>query len=81
MSSAGPLVLVADDEQEMRRFLRASLASHGYRVVETESAAETITQAKAYNPDLVLLDLGLPDLDGLAQKAKRGGNTNDPAAS
>ena len=70
MSSAGPLVLVADDEQEMRRFLRASLASHGYRVVETESAAETITQAKAYNPDLVLLDLGLPDLDGLAVISK-----------
>ena len=66
MSSAGPLVLVADDEQEMRRFLRASLASNGYRIVETESASETITQAKAYNPDLVLLDLGLPDLDGLA---------------
>jgi two-component system, OmpR family, KDP operon response regulator KdpE len=65
MSSAGPLVLVADDEVEMRRFLRASLASHGYRVVETESAEETITQAKAYNPDLVLLDLGLPDRDGL----------------
>ena len=70
MSSAGPLVLVADDEQEMRRFLRASLASHGYRVVETESAAETIAQAKAYNPDLVLLDLGLPDLDGLAVISK-----------
>lgn len=65
MSSAGPLVLVADDELEMRRFLRASLASHGYRVVETESGAATIAQAKAYNPDLVLLDLGLPDLDGL----------------
>jgi two-component system KDP operon response regulator KdpE len=59
------LVLVADDELGMRRFLRASLSSHGYRVVETESASETITQAKAYNPDLVLLDLGLPDLDGL----------------
>ena len=65
MSSAGPLVLVADDELEMRRFLRASLVSHGYRVVETESGEETVTQAKAYNPDLVLLDLGLPDLDGL----------------
>ena len=65
MSSAGPLVLVADDELEMRRFLRASLASHGYRVVETQSGAETISQAKAYNPDLVLLDLGLPDVDGL----------------
>jgi two-component system, OmpR family, KDP operon response regulator KdpE len=66
MSSAGPLVLVADDEPQMRRFLRASLASHGYRVVETESGEETVVQAKAYNPDLVLLDLGLPDVDGLA---------------
>ena len=65
MSSAGPLVLVADDEPQMRRFLRASLAAHGYRVIETGTAEETVTQAKAYNPDLVLLDLGLPDLDGL----------------
>jgi two-component system KDP operon response regulator KdpE len=66
MSSAGPLVLVADDEPQVRRFLRTSLTSHGYRVVETESGEETVAQAKAYNPDLVLLDLGLPDLDGLS---------------
>lgn len=66
MSAAGPLVLVVDDEQAMRRFLRTSLASNGYRIVETETGEEAITQAAAYNPDLVLLDLGLPDVDGLA---------------
>lgn len=66
MIAKGPLVLVVDDEQEMRRFLRASLAANGYRIVETETGEEAVTQARAYNPDLVLLDLGLPDLDGLS---------------
>ena len=66
----GPLILVVEDEAPMRRFLRASLASHGYRVVEAATAAEGLRQASAYNPDLVLLDLGLPDMDGLAVTRK-----------
>ena len=49
----------------MRKFLRASLSSHGYRLVEATNGAEGLTQAAAYNPDLILLDLGLPDIDGL----------------
>jgi two-component system KDP operon response regulator KdpE len=61
----GPLVLVVEDEPQMRRFLRATLSSHGYRLVEAEGAAEGIARATSYNPDLVLLDLGLPDGDGL----------------
>lgn len=63
--SQGPLVLVVEDETPMRRFLRASLSAHGYRVVETATAEEALRQATAYNPDVVLLDLGLPDMDGL----------------
>ncbi|HYP91163.1 MAG TPA: response regulator [Polyangiaceae bacterium] len=60
-----PTILIIEDELQMRRFLRASLTTNGYQVVESETAADGIAQAAARNPDLVLLDLGLPDLDGL----------------
>lgn len=49
----------------MRRFLRATLRAHGYQVVEAATAREGLAQAAGRNPELVLLDLGLPDLDGL----------------
>jgi two-component system KDP operon response regulator KdpE len=49
----------------MRTFVRLALTSHGYRTVEAESGAEGIQQAAAHTPDLVLLDLGLPDVDGV----------------
>jgi two-component system KDP operon response regulator KdpE len=61
----GPLVLLIEDELQMRRFLRASLVGHGYRLVESENGADGLTQAATRNPDVVLLDLGLPDIDGL----------------
>ena len=64
-TTIGPLVLVIEDEPEMRRFLRVSLASNAYRVVESETAKDGLAQAAARNPDLILLDLGLPDGDGL----------------
>ncbi len=60
-----PIVLVIEDETQMRRFLRASLSSNGYQVLEAETAADGIAQAASRNPDLILLDLGLPDQDGL----------------
>lgn len=65
MTEVMPLLLVVEDDVQMRKFLRASLSSHGYRLVEATSGEEATTQAAAYNPDLVLLDLGLPDIDGL----------------
>jgi two-component system, OmpR family, KDP operon response regulator KdpE len=65
VSSNLPLILVVEDEPQMRRFLRATLGSHDFGVVEAASAAEAIAHATAYNPDVVLLDLGLPDGDGL----------------
>src|SRR5690242_16984765 len=61
----GPIILIIEDEPQMLRFLRASLATHDYRLVETTTAAEGLAQAAARNPDVILLDLGLPDLDGL----------------
>jgi two-component system, OmpR family, KDP operon response regulator KdpE len=65
MTEPAPLILVIEDEPQMRRFLRVSLTSNGYQVTEAETAAEGLTQAAARNPDLILLDLGLPDQDGL----------------
>jgi two-component system KDP operon response regulator KdpE len=60
-----PLLLVVEDDSQMRKFLRASLSSHGFRLVEAVNGAEGLTRAASYNPDLILLDLGLPDIDGL----------------
>jgi two-component system KDP operon response regulator KdpE len=61
----GPLVLVVEDDPQVRRFLRASLDVHGYRVVEASTLAEAMLAATSHNPEVVLLDLGLPDGDGL----------------
>jgi two-component system KDP operon response regulator KdpE len=56
--------LVVEDELPIRRFLRASLAGEGYRLVEAETGQQAIKLAAQQPPDLVILDLGLPDLDG-----------------
>ncbi len=66
MTDANPLVLLVEDEAQMRRFIRASLSNHAYRVVEAERGNLALGLATSHNPDLVLLDLGLPDMDGLA---------------
>ena len=60
-----PRVLVVDDEPAMRRFLRASLNAAGCVVEEAGSGAEALRLAASHPPDAVLLDLGLPDLDGV----------------
>ncbi|WP_370374886.1 response regulator [Candidatus Chloroploca sp. Khr17] len=58
-------ILVIEDELQIRRFLRTSLVSHGYRVLETGTGQEGVEQAAQLQPACVILDLGLPDLDGL----------------
>src|SRR5690349_12424627 len=58
-------VLVVDDETPIRRFLRTSLVASGYRIVEAEDAAGAMRLLSAEKPDLVILDLGLPDRSGL----------------
>ncbi len=66
MSEANaPTVLAIEDDPAIVRFLRAGLASQGYRLIESATAADGLAQAATRAPDLVLLDLGLPDLDGL----------------
>jgi two-component system KDP operon response regulator KdpE len=58
-------LLVIDDEPQVRRFLRSSLAATGYKLIEAASGEEGLAQAAAQRPDVILLDLGLPDMDGL----------------
>ncbi|MGQ0621713.1 MAG: response regulator [Panacagrimonas sp.] len=70
MSESGSRVLVVDDEPQIRKLLRIGLSSHGYEVLEAGTAGEAIRLASARNPDLVVLDLGLPDLDGHAVIAR-----------
>jgi two-component system KDP operon response regulator KdpE len=65
MAGDSPRVLIIEDERPIRRFLRAALAAEGYRFDEAESAAEGLRLAAAAPPDVVILDLGLPDADGL----------------
>jgi two-component system KDP operon response regulator KdpE len=56
---------VVEDEAQVMRFLRATLPSQGYRVVEAISGQQALVEAATRSPDLVLLDLGLPDIDGV----------------
>ena len=65
MDAPGPTILVIEDEAPMRRFLRASLTGQRYRLLEARTGQDGLAQAAAKNPDLILLDLGLPDLDGV----------------
>jgi len=64
-STPGPVVILIEDEPEIRRFLRATLLSHGYRLVEAGTGREGLQAAETRQPDLIILDLGLPDIDGL----------------
>lgn len=59
------LVLVIEDDIQIRRFLRTTLTSSGYRLLEAASGNEGINKAALNAPDVIILDLGLPDLDGL----------------
>src|SRR6267378_6969991 len=65
MAAAAPVALLIEDEVEMRRFLRAALQSHEYQLVEATTARDGLAQAAGRNPDVILLDLGLPDGDGI----------------
>ena len=58
-------VLVIEDEPAMRRLLRTSLGAQGHPVIEAATGAEALTAIRHHKPDLVLLDLGLPDIDGV----------------
>jgi two-component system KDP operon response regulator KdpE len=64
-SSPAFRILVVDDEPEIRRFLRATLNAQHHEVIEAVNGADTLVQIRTAQPDLLILDLGLPDIDGI----------------
>ena len=65
ISSVRATILIIEDEAEIRRFLRTSLAGEGYKVVEAASGRRGAIDAASHKPDLAIVDLGLPDIDGV----------------
>ena len=65
MTGDAAIILIVEDEPPIRRLLRATLGANDYRVLEAGTGAEAVGALRHHRPDLVLLDLGLPDIDGL----------------
>jgi two-component system KDP operon response regulator KdpE len=65
VSSAGHLILIVEDEPQIRHFLRTTLTAEGYRVIEAATGQRGVLEAATHKPDLVMVDLGLPDQDGI----------------
>ena len=65
MSAAALRILIVDDDITIRRFLKVTLSSHGYSVFEATNGAEALDSAISSHPDAIILDLGLPDMDGV----------------
>ena len=66
MSDANPIpILMIEDEKEIRKFLKLTLSAHGYAVIEARDGKEGLRLLATLRPELVILDLGLPDMDGL----------------
>ncbi|MFN8411104.1 MAG: response regulator [Anaerolineales bacterium] len=65
MTEAGQRVLVVDDETPIRRYLRTALSAQGFSVFEAANGEEAINAVVTHHPDIVILDLGLPDFDGI----------------
>lgn len=65
MAKADPVIIVIEDDPSIRRFLRTSLGTHGFNVFEADTGKQGIVEASVRKPDLLILDLGLPDMDGV----------------
>lgn len=60
-----PLILIVDDENSIRSFLQVSIETQGYKCIDAANGSNALMMAVSYNPDILILDLGLPDMDGL----------------
>ena len=65
-----PYILVVEDDRPIRNFITASLKAQGFNYIEADKGSEAIALSMSYNPDLIILDLGLPDIDGIEVIAK-----------
>jgi two-component system KDP operon response regulator KdpE len=70
MSELTPLILLVEDDQPTRRFLKSSLMHRGWRILEANNGKTGLTLVHSDNPDLMILDLGLPDMDGISVMKK-----------
>jgi two-component system KDP operon response regulator KdpE len=74
----GPVILIVEDDRKMIRVFAASLETEGYRVFDAGTGQRAVEEVRTRNPDLILLDLGLPDMDGLAVVPQLRANTAAP---
>jgi two-component system, OmpR family, KDP operon response regulator KdpE len=75
MAKTDPVIIVIEDDPSIRRFLRTSLSTHGFSIFEADTGKQAIVEVGVRKPDLVILDLGLPDMDGIdVIKAIRDGS-------
>ena len=74
------LVLVVEDDKSVRNLITTTLKTHNYRYVEAPTGERAIVQASSHNPDVVLLDLGLPDMEGIDVIRRLRGWSNVPAS-
>lgn len=65
MAKTDPVIIVIEDDPLIRRFLRTSLSTHGFAVFEADTGRQGIVEVGVRKPDLIILDLGLPDMDGV----------------
>ena len=59
------LILIVEDDKPIKRFLEVSIETQGYKYISSETGQEAMALAFSYNPEVILLDLGLPDIDGI----------------
>ncbi len=78
MDQTGPRILVIDDERPIRRLLKTALTAHGYIISEASNGQEGLAAIAEDHPDLVILDLGLPDIDGVEVTGRVREWTNVP---
>ncbi len=65
MSAQGPRILIVDDEKAIRRFLKTTLVSDGFTISEAPNGKEALNELLSFHPDVIILDLGLPDISGI----------------